>query len=200
MCRLFCYSLLFTGIFFSVFLLQCSDTPVNAGEGSLYINEFMVRNTAASQYMDCLGRHGDWVELYNSGSEALSMGDFYISDRANNLKKKRIYDTLIPAGGYYLLWGGDTSIAGTDSICEHHNHLGFSFDSDDTVNVEMILVSNNAGNIIDSVSFLGISEATKQDTSYGRLPDGSGTWKMQLTPTPGAANVGYAAGTSSMKK
>ncbi len=190
MCRFFCYSLLFTGIFFSAFLLQCSDTPVNAGEGSLYINEFMVRNTTASQFMDCLGRHGDWVELYNSGSEAISMDGFYISDRANNLMKKALYDTLIPAGGYYLLWGGDTSIAGGDSICEHHNHMGFKFDFDDSVKMEMILVSNNNGDIIDSVSFFGIPEATKQDTSYGRFPNGSGTWKAQLTPTPGAANEG----------
>ncbi len=188
------------GIFCSMCMVVCSGVDSDIDTGVVLINEFMVRNSANSPYMDCLGQHEDWVELYNPGAEAVLMSNFYITDREDNLQKKQLYDTLIPSGGYYLLWGGDTANATGDTICEHHNHLGFGFDATDTAKNEKIIISNVNGDILDSVSFVGISEATKQDTSYGRFPNGSGTWKAQLSPSPGTANVGLKPGLSSKRK
>jgi hypothetical protein len=177
------------GIFCTLFLVFCSGVGNNEDSGTVLINEFMVRNSATSPYMDCLGQHGDWVELYNPGPESVEMSNFYLSDRIGNLNKYQLYDTVIPAGGLYLLWSGDTA---TDSaVCEHHNHFDFGFDWNDTNNVEMVIISNEDGDIIDSVSFVGIPAATKVDTSYGRYPDGSANWQTQNTSTPGTANVGY---------
>lgn len=162
-------------------LVTCSDI-LNDEPVPLYINEFMVRNSASSAYADCLGNHEDWVELYNGGEEPLDMSDFYISDKRDNLLKTQLHDTVINPGQHYLLWGGDF-------VCEHNNHIGFNFDATDTAKNEMILIVNDDGFIIDSISYLAIPEACKQDTSYGRSPDGSNTWKQQTTPTPGTANM-----------
>jgi len=186
------------GIFCSMCMVVCSGVDSDIDTGVVLINEFMVRNSGSSPYMDCIKQHGDWVELYNPGPESMQMSNFYLSDRIDNLDKYQLHDTVIPAGGLYLLWSGDTT--NDSGNCVHHNHFDFGFDWNDIVNVEMVLLSNGSGEIIDSVSFVGISEATKQDTSYGRFPNGSGTWKAQLSPSPGSANVGFRTSLRTKRK
>jgi hypothetical protein len=171
---------LITGISCLAFLFACSETEE---EIFVVINEFMVRNTNTSQFADCLGNHEDWVELYNTGDKEILMSKIYISDRSNNLLKKRLHDTIIPPGGYYLLWGGDFT-------CEHNNHLGFAFDATDTTKNEQIVISDGKGNIIDSFSHMEVPEAREPNRSYGRFPDGSESWGQQVTPTPGLPNEG----------
>lgn len=172
----------FAGLAGCLCLALCSNTGSgNDNTALIVINEFMVRNTSTSPYVDCLGLHEDWVELYNPGPEAVDMSDYYISDKKDNLLKTRLDDTLIPSGGYYLLWGGDT-------VCIHNDHIGFSFDSEDTLKKDMILISSKNGEVIDSISFLGNPLACEKDKSYGRTPDGSANWTQQTTATPGASN------------
>jgi hypothetical protein len=162
--------------------LSCSDL-VKPPEGlALYINEFMVRNSSASLYADCLGNHEDWVEVYNGGAADLHMDDFYLSDRRDDLRKYRLHDTVIPPGGFYLLWGGDQD-------CGDSTHIGFGFDGADSTKNEMIVLSMDNGIIVDSISFLKMPGACEQDKSFGRSPDGSPLWQQQAVPSPGSANL-----------
>ncbi len=170
------------GISCLAFLFVCSKTEEEV-EISVVINEFMVKVSNTSRFTDCLGNHEDWVELYNVGDEAISMRRIYISDKADNLLKKRLHDTIIPPGGYYLLWGGD-------STCEHNNHIGFSFDASDPVRMEEIIISDGKGNIIDNFQYIDVPGACIQNRSYGRFPDGSENWSIQTTATPGLPGEG----------
>jgi len=167
------------GISCLAFLSGCSNEEEE--NISIVINEFMVRNSNNTTFVDCLGNHEDWVELYNNGSEGVVMSNVYISDKPDNLLKTRLHDTIIPPGGHYLLWGGDVT-------CEHNDHIGFNFSATDTVQPEQIIISNGKGVIIDSYSYMDVPQACEQDKSYGRSPDGSNTWKQQNAPTPGSAN------------
>jgi hypothetical protein len=169
------------GIYCLAFLFVCTET--DEANVSVVINEFMVRVTDSSAFTDCMGNHEDWVELHNTGDEAISMSRIYISDKADNLLKKRLHDTIIPGGGYYLLWGGD-------SMCVHNNHLGFSFNATDTVENEQIVISDGNGNIIDEYKYMEVPAARIQNKSYGRFPDGSDSWTQQVTATPGIPNEG----------
>ncbi|MBN1984126.1 MAG: lamin tail domain-containing protein [Chitinivibrionales bacterium] len=166
-------------------LLVCSrsTSPGDERPAQIFINEFMVRNSQATQFVDCVGNHEDWVELYNPGPSAVSMKSYYISDKKTDPLKKQLHDTIIPANGYYLLWGGNT-------VCAHNDHIGFNYGMD-TLNPEMILLSSRSGVIIDSCSYIGVPGAADQDKSYGRNPDGANTWKQQATATPGATNGSY---------
>lgn len=172
---------LIAGILCLTFLVTCSD--IGEEEITIVINEFMIRNSNTSPFADCLGNHEDWVELYNTGEKEILMSKIYISDRPDNLLKKRLHDTIIPPGGYYLLWGGDFT-------CEHNNHIGFNFDATDTVKLEQIIISDGNGNIIDNFPFMEVPEARVQNRSYGRFPDGSESWGQQVTATPGDPNEG----------
>ena len=167
------------GILYLAFLSGCSNEAEE--DVSIVINEFMVRNTNTSDFADCLGNHEDWVELYNTGTKDVLMSKVYISDKSDDLLKTRLHDTIIPPGGYYLLWGGDFT-------CEHNNHIGFNFDATDTTQPEKIIISNGKGFIIDSFSYMEVPQACEPNKSYGRNPDGSENWKQQVAPTPGSAN------------
>lgn len=172
------YSLLLLLIF--CFMLTCSNpSSEGAKVPPIVINEFMVRNTIIE---DPHQNTEDWVELYNRGADAVLLSGLYISDDPQNLLRKQLDDTLVPPGGYYLLWGGN-------SVDNYNNHIGFSF-SCDTANGEKILLSNSDEVIVDSISYLEIPEACTPDHSYGRLPDGAASWKQQSTPTPGKPNEG----------
>lgn len=173
--------LIIAGIVGLSFLFACTETEEDI---PVVINEFMVRNTNTSPFADCLGNHEDWVELYNTGDKEIRMSKIYISDRSNNLLKKRLHDTIIPPGGYYLLWGGE------DSTCENNNHLGFAFDATDTTKNEQIVLSDGNGNIIDCFYHMEVPEAREPNRSYGRFPDGSDTWSQQFKATPGSPNEG----------
>lgn len=166
----------------SLICVSCLNQPEDEPNSKIFINEFMVKNSPVSPFADCQGNHEDWVELYNPGPESVNMKNYYLSDVRDDLYKKRLHDTVIPAGGYYLLWSGD------GVGCPHNNHLGFSFNSEDLTKKEMILLTGHGNTIIDSAVFLGNPEACAQDKSYGRNPDGSETWKQQGTATPGATN------------
>ena len=57
---------------------------------------------------------GDWIELYNEGSEAIDLSGWYLSDSGTNLEKYRIAEGTILAGGrlrdFYRereLWSGE---------------------------------------------------------------------------------------------
>ena len=84
----------------------------------------------------------------------------------------RIPNIAVPAGGFSIIWF-DKMSAGT--------HAGFRMRS----NRELILLSNSSGVIIDSVRV----EFPFRNCSYGRYPDGSGTWKYFIDHSQGSANA-----------
>lgn len=115
------------------------------------------------------GSPDDWVELYNSSSEDISVSGCGLSDDPNNPLKGRFAEGLmVPAGGFLLITVSDES-------------LGFKLGS-----AEDLSLSTPSGVVIDRVSYQ--DGASPVGGAYGRLPDGEGPWETLYTQTPGAPN------------
>ena len=150
------------------------------GEGAiLVINELLARNDFG--LTDPQGQREDWIEIYNSGQEAISIGGMYLTDDLSEPAMWRIPNedplaTTISPGGYILIWAdNDTADAGL--------HANFQLDSD--AGDEIGLFDTDGATLLDSVVFGNQTP----DVSYGRDPDATSNL-VTLNPTPGASNNG----------
>ncbi len=70
---------------------------------SVVINEFVSSNGFTQADED--GAYEDWIELHNTGGEAVDLSDWGLSDNSGNPFKWRFpAGTTIDAGGYLLVW------------------------------------------------------------------------------------------------
>ncbi|MGB2862788.1 MAG: lamin tail domain-containing protein [Sedimentisphaerales bacterium] len=150
------------------------------GEGAiLVINELLARNDLG--ITDPQGERDDWIEIYNSGEEAINIGGMYLTDDLSEPAKWRVpnenpSDTTISPGGYLLIWAdNDTTDAGF--------HASFELGAD--AGEEIGLFDTDGTTLLDSVTF---GDQTP-DVSYGRDPDATSNL-VTLHPTPGASNNG----------
>lgn len=80
----------------------------------LKINESSYRNF--TQLTDDFNDNPDWIELYNTGNEALSLQTYYLSDSRDDLKKWRFPAVSLPAHSWQLVYasGRNTEGSGID--------------------------------------------------------------------------------------
>lgn len=150
----------------------------SVGRVPVFINEFVASNATGLQ--DESGAFPDWIELYNAGDEAIDIGGYWITDDLSNRLKWQLPAGLeIPAGGFLVLFAdGDVE--------EGDRHLPFSLDRLGE-SIALYGPSDQNNPEIDVIIDYG-PQAT--DQSWARLPDGSGDWGPDPTPTPGAPNDG----------
>lgn len=150
----------------------------NQSSAQVIINEYSCSNI--SGYTDNFGEFEDWVELLNTSGSTVDLSGYYLSDKSSDLLKWQIpAGTTIPANGYKLVIASQR-----DQVNGNEIHPNFNLKQ--TQN-EWIILSNNLGNVIDSIR---IVHMTKADHSVGRETNGAPAWKLFTTPTPGAANTG----------
>jgi hypothetical protein len=143
----------------------------------LFINEFMASNASyvfedgkdpdsGEQYTP------DWIELYNSGSVAVDLSGYTITDDFEEPEKHTLQNLTIDAGGYLLLFADNDPDWGD-------NHLGFKLSS----TAESIGLYSPDGTALDLVDY------TDQTTDMvaARIPDG-GNLQITAEATPGSAN------------
>ncbi|MBL9168789.1 MAG: lamin tail domain-containing protein [Verrucomicrobiales bacterium] len=131
------------------------------------INEIMAENVSAVEHG---GLYPDWVELQNLGSSPVALDNWSLSDDGDPRKFVFPSGTVIPGGGYLVVWCDDVNALGTGL------HSGFSL----ARKGESLFLYDAATNRIDAVSFgLQISDLT-----LGLM---EGAWELGL-PTPGAQN------------
>ena len=155
-----------------------SNIPVNPHSKKLVINELVAKG---SQLSSELGVTSDWIELYNSGSSSINLGEgeWFISDDPSNLEKYKLPGWNIAPNSYLMIFCNDSNKVGA----QIHSNFGLSS------NGEHVLLSVKKPGmtiqIADSVSF-GIQ--TFDNQSIARTPNGIGNWKYPADPTPGSAN------------
>ena len=138
---------------------------------TIIINEFLSisDNCCGSDIFD--GSTEDFVELYNYGTELISINGWGFSD-TDGIITTTAPDTSIAPGDFLVLWyTGDNN--GFPEINEKLSGDG-----------ETIYITNEIGVEIISYDF----GPQIDDVSYGRSPDGSDFW-THMPPTPGQSNI-----------
>ncbi len=152
-----------------------TGTTPAAGSADLRINELMADNDSTIADPDEAGAYEDWIEIFNPGTAAVDMGGMYLTDDLSKPTKWQVpRGVTIAAGGYLVFWADDEASQGS-------LHAAFKLSADGEA---VGLFQPDGTTQVDSVTF----GAQATDVSYGRYPDGSGSWVLQGPATPGAAN------------
>lgn len=152
--------------------------PNPPSEVVLYINEFMASNDYALPGPQ--GDFPDWIEIYNPGTEAVSLAGYYMSDDLVDPESMfQISDAYpdsvtVAAGGFIVFYANKL-----DSISVLNLNFKLSGGG------ESIGLWNPDQIFMDSLTY----GEQITDTSYGRFPDGSEFWFFMPEITPGAANL-----------
>ena len=164
-------------------------TPAESNTGStgseteeIAINEVLASNITTIADED--GDFEDWIEFYNYGSESINLQGFGLSDDTD-LPYKWIFPSIsIAPNQYILVWASDKDRATSGSQLHTNFKIG--------AGGETLILTNDNGILVSGSPSVALSE----DVSYGRQPDGTGSWLFFSTPTPGASNVESGTTTS----
>ena len=140
----------------------------------LIINEIMQSNIDC--VMDDLNDFPDsWVELYNSGSSAVSLNNYKLGKSSEASEAWQLPNQSVGAKQYILVYC-DKEATGL--------HTDFRLESGK--GCEVYLFQN--GTVADQIS--GLKKQPAPNIAYGRQTDGAAKWGYQQQPTPKAANCG----------
>ena len=134
----------------------------------LVINEICSRT--ASLIPEHLEKQEDYIELYNTSDQELSLDGWFLSDNADNLELQSLSGITVPAKGYIVLYADDR---------ESEESLGFHINQ----NGETVFLSNSEGKIVNQIYV----PALAMNTVYARSSDGGRKWAV-LEATPGNSN------------
>ena len=152
---------------------SASYLPANAENSSgITLNEVCAKN---STYQSADGNCYDWIELYNSSSQDVSLSGWGLSDKES---KPYLYTfpegTTVKAGERLVVFCDSDAAANDSKIAP----FGLSASG------ETLALTDAQGNTAHTITFGSLAE----DTSYGQYPDGSGEF-YTLKCTPAQANA-----------
>jgi hypothetical protein len=151
-------------IFSALLLANCGKEEIGPVKDiGIYLNELDANGT-------------DWIEFYNSTSQAVDITGFKVYDDAAD--KYTLASGSIPAGGFLILTCDGTGVGGNAS---------FKL----SATGETIYLEDNKGNLIDQVTF----PALDNGSSYARFPDGQDDWRKTGIPTKNETNGNAQAAT-----
>ncbi len=139
----------------------------------IIINEVMSSNQTS--FFDENGDASDWIELYNPGSDPATLTGYGLSDDPLDSLKWRFGDTVMPAGGYLIVFASDKNRHGAQL------HTNFKI----SASGETLVLTGSNGVILDRIAV----PACATDISYARITDAGAAWGFQI-PTPGLKNTG----------
>ncbi len=177
------------------------DEPENYQD--IALNELICKDITDPYYVDASGNAADWVELYNTGNEAVNIAGMWISDKEFEVADYQQIPsgddavTTIPAGGYLVLICGATDAEGNDLPTQIADgkifiDMGLSSSKDSVVvllDPDQELVSRSANFGTD-----GALGGLPDDMSTGPLENGlpAPAWIVLAMKTPGFSNNGAA--------
>jgi hypothetical protein len=162
-----------------------TPTPGTANSGAsapvqIVINEWMSDNETtitdpADDYND------DWFELYNPTASNADLTGYTLTDNLAVTNKFAIPSgTIVPAGGFLLVWADNDTDQNGPGVDLHVN-FGLSKNGDS------IGLYAPSGSLVDSAAF----GPQGDDHSYGSWPDGADATFTMSPPTPAGSNSVY---------
>jgi len=151
---------------------------------AVLINEVLASNSTVVP--DPQGEFDDWIELHNTGAEAVDMGGMYLTDDPAlpakwQIPADRPVLTTIAPNGYLLIW------ADGDTQDEPGLHANFRLNANGDY---LALFEADGETLIDSVEF----DEQTTDITYGRDPESNNQWRFLGIPTPAGPNAGAYPG------
>ncbi len=146
---------------------------------TLRINEAQPENS--SGIMDRFGEREPWIEIFNHGTNAVSLNGVYLAQSYTNLTQWAFPTTAsIPANSFITVFA-DAQPAQSDAT-EFHTNFRLTAG---TGQLSLNRVAGGSTNIVDYLNYAGVTPGQ----SYGRTPDGqpNGT-RAFFYVTPGAPN------------
>lgn len=140
------------------------------GKDPLCINEVCSNNFSTGIKENY--ESSDWIELYNSADKEIFLGDYYLSDDKYKMKKCKLPDVYIEAGGFYVLYATGVE-NGEDS------DLNFKISS----NGEFIYLTKE-DQIVDSVGVPSL----EMNVTWSRIDNNKEEWQ-KTEATIGMTNV-----------
>ena len=161
-------------MYYRYFVLAIFSVFGLSAHAQVVINELMQSNVDC--IMDDLNEFPDsWVELYNSGTEAVNLKDFKLGVKDKVGKAWQLPNKTLSAKAYAVVYCDKE---------ESGMHTSFRLETGKDGSVYLF----KGDEIVDKVEQLAKMPAP--NIAYGRKTDGVGEWGYQATPTPGKANCG----------
>ncbi len=150
------------------------------------ISEFMAVNSATLADGD--GAYSDWIEVHNPEGLPIDLTGWYLTDSATNLTKWQFPATVLPAGGYLIVFASNKNRA----VAGAELHTNFAL----SAGGEYLALVRPDGVSVAS-EYAPTFPAQVENVAYGALPGPQGGYQgtgFLGTPTPGRANTVGAAG------
>ncbi len=90
---------------FALSLVATLAAGLTEASGEMMISEFMALNNTTLADED--GTYSDWIELYNSGPNAVNLGGWYLTANSNNLTKWQFPSTNIAPRQFLVVFASD---------------------------------------------------------------------------------------------
>ena len=149
-----------------------SQNWITSQTDAIRINELLCENFSFNS--DEFGEYEDWIELYNTSNETISLEGYYLTDDSINWNRFALPNVSMPAQSYIILW--------LDNDPETGNYHGtFSLSQGETIS--LIKRIDNLPRILESVAL----NACANDQSFAR-DHITNDWFYTTSPTPGSYN------------
>jgi hypothetical protein len=151
---------------------------------SLWLNELQADNL--NGITNRAGQHTGWLELYNPGTNVISLNGLYLANNYTNLLQWAFpTNAVINAGQFLVIFAdGLTSLSTTNEL-----HANFILPGGTGSLALTRLATNGRQQVLDFVDYQDINP----NDSYGSFPDGQSFNRQEFfQATPGAPNNGTA--------
>ena len=144
----------------------------------IVINEYSASNLEGFQ--DSFGKTEDWIELYNTSSESVDIGGWYLSDKESKPTKWEIpQGTVIEGNGFLIFW-----CSGRDNTAAGNFHTNFKLTQ--TKGTDFVVLTRPDESIVEAFPL----EITLVEHSRCRSVDGGMDWKVCTDPSLESSNIG----------
>ncbi|HEY1790009.1 MAG TPA: lamin tail domain-containing protein [Verrucomicrobiae bacterium] len=149
----------------------------------LWINELQADNLTG--ITNSAGQHTGWLELYNPGTNVISLGGLYLANNYSNLLQWPFPgNAVINAGQFEVIFAdGETNLSTANEL-----HTSFVLPSG-SGSLALTRLANGQEQVLDYMDYQNIGP----NDSYGSFPDGQSFNRQEFfQATPGTPNNGTA--------